>query len=87
MNTQNKIETAPAKDKQGEEIHSISGQSESKQRGKSGKLVANPKTGALGKNSAGFWASRIFKGKNDDGIVLSESDWRKQLKKTTSVNP
>lgn len=58
----------------------VSGQSESKGRGKSGKLVANPKTGALGKNSAGFWASRIFKGKNDDGIVSPHYIMRVQFK-------
>ena len=80
MNTQNKIETSPVKEEKGNGIHVISGQSESKQRGKSGKLVANPKTGALGKNSAGFWASRIFKGKNDDGIVSPHYIMRVQFK-------
>ena len=80
MNTQNKIETAPVKEGQGNGIHVISGQSESKGRGKSGKLVANPKTGALGKNSAGFWSSRIFKGRNDDGVVSPHYIMRVQFK-------
>ena len=80
MNTQNKIETAPVKEGQGNGIHVISGQRESKGRGKSGKLVANPKTGALGKNSAGFWSSRIFKGRNDDGVVSPHYIMRVQFK-------
>ncbi|MFM8830889.1 MAG: hypothetical protein ACKOHM_07785, partial [Spartobacteria bacterium] len=55
-------------------------QSETTERRKSGKLVANPKTGTLGKNSAGFWASRIFKGRNDDGIVSPHYIMRVQFK-------
>jgi integrase len=80
MNTQNDREAASVNDKQADGIQSMSGQSESEKRGKSGKLVANPKSGALGKNSAGFWASRIFKGRNDDGIVSPHYIMRVQFK-------
>ena len=61
-------------------VQSISGHGGSEERGKSGKLVANPKSGALGKNSAGFWASRIFKGRNDEGIVSPHYIMRVQFK-------
>lgn len=61
-------------------VQSISGHGGSEERGESGKLVANPKSGALGKNSAGFWASRIFKGRNDEGIVSPHYIMRVQFK-------
>lgn len=80
MSKQNKLEAASVKEEQASEIQSVSGQYESGERGKSGKLVANPKTGSLGKNSAGFWASRIFKGRNDDGIVSPHYIMRVQFK-------
>jgi len=80
MNRQTKHKTIPKKEEAADVIQSISGQGESRERGKSGKLVANPKIGALGKNSAGFWASRIFKGRNDDGIVSPHYTMRVQFK-------
>ena len=81
MNTQNDWKASSEKDERACGIPSISGQGEAEKRGKSGKLVANPKSGALGKNSAGFWASRIFKGRNDDGIVSPHYIMRVQFKK------
>ena len=80
MITENISKTHTAKDSKTSNTRLVSGQSESEGRGKSGKLVANPKTGALGKNSAGFWASRIFKGKNDNGIVSPHYIMRVQFK-------
>jgi integrase len=54
--------------------------SETLHYGKSGKRVANERSGGLGKNSANYWIGRLFKPVNSEGVVSPHFSMKVQYK-------
>lgn len=80
MSTEKDIESATVKDLLASGIESKPEQTETGGRGKSGKQLANKKQGGIGKNSANYWQSRIFKPVNSTGEASPNYSMRVSFK-------
>ncbi len=77
MIIKNTTKTIPVKDSKTSNDRLVSGQSESKKRGKSATQVQLRKPRGIGKNSANYWISRLKKTKNSLGV--ESPHWSIQL--------
>jgi hypothetical protein len=59
---------APTLDSQANDNPNIPAQARADRYGKSGKQVANERSGGVGKNSANYWIGRLFKPVNSEGV-------------------
>lgn len=71
---------AQTKDSQADGIPNIPAQAHSDRYGKSGKQVANERSGGVGKNSANYWHGRLFKPVNSEGVESPHFSMKVQYK-------
>ena len=80
MNTVNDGRTAPVDDVREDGIKNKPELTRTGPHGKSGKQVANQKTGGVGKNSANYWKAKLFKPVNDRGEASPHYSMKVQFK-------
>ena len=68
MNKANTRKPAPTLESQGNANPHIPEQAHTDHNAKSGKQVANERSGGVGKNSANYWIGRLFKPVNSEGV-------------------
>jgi len=80
MSKANTLKPSPTLDSQANDNPNIPAQAHADRYGKSGKQVANERSGGVGKNSANYWIRRLFKPVNSEGVESPHFSMKVQYK-------